>query len=72
MVERIAEVSRKALLHVEPRHQQLLLDVYVDMASRILRDGTGGAEQDGAGFAELTIKVRGRPNSKIEYVVTHD
>ena len=72
MVERIAEVSRKALLYVEPRHQPLLLDAYVDMALGMLKDKAGGAEQDSAGFAELTIKVRGRPNSKIEYAVTHD
>lgn len=72
MVERIAEVSRKALLYVEPRHQPNLLDAYVDMALGMLKDNAGGSEQDGAGFAELTIKLRGRPNSKIEYVVTHD
>lgn len=68
VVEKIAEVSRKALAYVSKRHQPALLNAYVDMALKSLRD----VAHEGDSLAELTIKVRGKPNSQLEYVVTHD
>ncbi len=67
-VEKIAEVSRKALAYVSKSHQPAVLNAYVDKAYKSLRD----AAHEGDNLGELTIKVRGKPNSQLEYVVTHD
>lgn len=71
-VEIIADVSRKALAYVVKNNRPVLFNAYAEMAAKMLSSGAGGSVMQGAGFAELTIKVRGRPNSKIEYVVSHD
>ncbi len=72
VVDSIAGVSRKALAYVAERYQPALLDAYEDMALRMLQDGAGDAWPEDDGSSALTIKVIGRPNSKIRYTVTQD
>lgn len=71
VVDKIAEICRKALIYMADHYDPAVLDAYVRAA--LAATGCGGGEGAsgvaGADAAALTIRIRGRPGSRVEYEV---
>jgi DNA-binding GntR family transcriptional regulator len=74
IVEKIADVSRKALSYVDERYQPKQLDLYVAAAKAAL--ATSQAEPAAPdilwGSGGMTIRVRGLPGSRVECVIVQE
>lgn len=69
IVERIADIARKALAYVAERYQPVQLDVWVAAARAVLVPSSRDLP---LGFGGMTIRVRGLPGSRVECVVISD
>jgi DNA-binding GntR family transcriptional regulator len=74
IVDKIADVSRKALLYVDERYQPTQLDLYVGAAKAALAtpEARLGAPDQVWGSGGMTIRVRGLPGSRVECVIVQD
>lgn len=68
-VQKIAEICRKALIYMLDHYQPVVLDAHVRAALAAVGGETAtGTETGDAG--EITLKVRGLPDGRIEYRMT--
>jgi DNA-binding GntR family transcriptional regulator len=74
IVEKIADVSRKALAYVDERYQPRQLDLYVGAAKAALAvsETRFGILGEPGGSGGMTIRVRGLPGSRVECVIVQD
>ncbi|WP_164975663.1 GntR family transcriptional regulator [Sphingobium fluviale] len=72
IVDKIAEISRKAVIFLADHYRPDMLDTYVVGARAAVAGELSAASPNGAmeGYDTMTIKVRALPGSRLECVVT--